>query len=354
MTNFPLEPDRATWEAMGREAVAFVADFVEGLAAAPGANLAGADALVADLLAPPPDEPVPFDALLATFGRAAASAVETAGPGYLAYIPGGGLAVSALGEMLARAVNRYTGIAAFAPALAAMEEGVLRWLCREFGLPPSAAGFATTGGSLATLTALVAAREDRLGAAIADGVVYVTAQTHHCVAKAAHVAGIPRSNIRVVPTDGDLRMDVAAAAAAIAADRAAGLRPFFLVGTAGTTNAGKIDPLADLADLARREELWFHVDGAYGGCFQLTERGRVKLGGIEAADSIVIDPHKGLFLPYGTGVALVRDGRTLRAAFAAGADYLQDIDDDRRLPDYASLGPELTREFRGLRLWLPL
>src|SRR5690242_20503784 len=198
MTNYPLEPDRATWEAMGRDAVAFVADFVEGLHTAPGADLTGADALVANLLAPPPDEPVPFDALLETFGRAAACAVETAGPGYLAYIPGGGLAISALGEMLARSVNRYTGIAAFAPALVAMEESVVRWLCREFGLPKSAAGVVTTGGSLATLTALVAAPEDRLGSAIADGVVYVTAQTYHCVAKAAHIAGIPRANIRIV------------------------------------------------------------------------------------------------------------------------------------------------------------
>jgi aromatic-L-amino-acid decarboxylase len=149
-------------------------------------------------------------------------------------------------------------------------------------------------------------------------------------------------------------MNVAAAARQIVADRRAGLRPFLLVGTAGTTDTGAIDPLTELAELARKEELWFHVDGAYGGCFQLTARGRARLAGIEAADTVVLDPHKGLFLPYGTGVLLARNAATLRAAYADDAHYLQDLDDDRALPDYADLGPELTRDFRGLRLWLPL
>lgn len=354
MTRYPLEPDRAGWEAMGRAAVGFVADFVDGLPAAPAADLDGAAALVAALLGAPPDGPGDFAALLETFGQAARAAVETAGPRYFAYIPGGGLVASALAELLARAVNRYTGISAFAPALVAMEEGVLRWLGGEFGLPPTAGGLVTTGGSLATLAAVVAARHDRLGEAFLDGALYVTAQTHHCVAKAARVAGFPAAAVRVVPTTADLRMDVAAAARLIAADHAAGRRPFLLVGTAGTTNTGAVDPLPDLADLARREGLWFHVDGAYGGCFQLTARGRARLAGIEAADSIVLDPHKGLFLPYGTGVLLVRDAARLRAAHTADGHYLQDIGGDRPLPDSADLGAELTRDYRGLRLWLPL
>jgi aromatic-L-amino-acid decarboxylase len=141
----------------------------------------------------------------------------------------------------------------------------------------------------------------------------------------------------------------------VAADRAAGRRPFLLVATAGTTSTGTVDPLPELARVARDHGLWFHVDAAYGGFFQLTERGRRRLAGIEQADSLVLDPHKGLFLPYGTGVVLVRDTAWLHDAFAADGVYLQDAATGAaQLPDYADRGPELTRDFRGLRLWLPL
>jgi aromatic-L-amino-acid/L-tryptophan decarboxylase len=207
-----------------------------------------------------------------------------------------------------------------------MEHGVLSWLCRQFGLPATAGGLITTGGSLATLAAVVAARHDRLGEDFTGGTLYVTAHTHHCVAKAARVAGLPAAAVRVVPTTGDLRMDTAAAAAMIEADRAAGRRPFLLVATAGSTDTGTVDPLPGLSELAARERLWFHVDAAYGGFFQLTTRGRAALTGIGAADSVVLDPHKGMFLAYGTGVLLVADTAPLREAHSGQAHYLQDID----------------------------
>jgi aromatic-L-amino-acid decarboxylase len=345
--------------AMAAAAAELVADFVDGLPGAPATNVAGAgtDALVEELLAPPAEGPGEFGELVARFGAAAARAVETAGPSYLAYVGGGGLYTSALAELMARGVNRFTGLAAFAPALVAMEESTLRWLGRAFGLPPSSGGLLTTGGSLATLTAVVAARHDRLdrpGHDLRRGTVYVGAHTHQSLAKAARIAGLRPDRIRLVPTTADLRLDPVAAGEMIAADRAAGDEPFLLVGTAGTTNTGTVDPLGELADLARDQGLWFHVDGAYGGFFQLTERGRTRLAGIERADSLVLDPHKGLFLPHGTGVVLVREAATLRRAFASGGDYLQDVADGDALPDYADMGPELTRDFRGLRLWLPL
>ncbi|MFD4676163.1 pyridoxal phosphate-dependent decarboxylase family protein [Lentzea sp. NPDC058450] len=193
-----------------------------------------------------------------------------------------------------------------------------------------------------------------LGAHDPNGTIYVTAHTHHCVAKAAHITGFPAERIRVVPTGTDLRMDVAQARTMITEDRAHGLRPFLIVGTAGATSTGVVDPLDDIATLAEEESLWFHADGAYGGAFQLTDRGRTTLNGITRADSIAWDPHKSLFLPYGTGVLLVRNEARLRAAHVADGDYLQDLDHGTGLPDYADLGPELTREFRGLRVWLPL
>lgn len=348
-----LEPDRQTIEAMGREVVSRIADHVDGLAKAPASRFGGADDSVARMLRPPIEEPGTFDGLLDAFQSAASYGVDTAGPGYLAYFPAGGLVSSAFAEAIAHIYNRYTAVAHFAPALVAMEHGVLRWLADLFGLPASAGGLVTTGGSTATLAAVVAARQDRLGEDLADARLYVTEQTHFCVAKAARLAGLPSSAVRIVPTR-RLRMDPAAAAQMIADDRAMGLRPFLLVGTAGTTSTGTVDPLPELGELAEREGLWFHVDAAYSGGLRLTARGHERLAGIEGADSIVVDPHKSLFLQYGTGVLLVREPSTLLAAHADSGDYLQDLETVGGLPDFGYYGPELTREFRGLRLWLPL
>jgi len=372
MTTYPLEPGPEQMQELGQAALDWVTRFVEGLARAPsdGRNTATPStgtqspdpALREALLAEPREDPSEFGVLLALFGAAAAQAIETAGPAYLGYVPGGGLYVSALAEFLARSANRFTGLAATAPELAAMEHGVLRWLCRTFRLPETAGGLITTGGSMATLSAIVAARQDRLGEDFSAGTLYLSARTHHSAAKAARVAGLPAAAVRVVPTTVDLRMDAAAASQMIAADRQAGRRPFLLVANAGSTDTGTIDPLGDLGRLAAREGLWFHVDGAYGGFFQLTRRGRAALSGVAAADSIVLDPHKGLFLPYGTGVLLVRDTAALRAAHdgdgdgdgGGGGSYLQDLSGDHELPDFSALGPELSRDFRGLRVWLPL
>ncbi|MGH9464572.1 MAG: pyridoxal phosphate-dependent decarboxylase family protein, partial [Thermoanaerobaculia bacterium] len=176
---------------------------------------------------------------------------------------------------------------------------------------------------------------------------------HHCLPKAARLAGFPRGAIRLLPSDEDFRLPVATLAAAIAEDRRAGRRPFLVVASAGTVNTGAVDPLPELADLAQREGLWLHVDGAYGGCFALTARGRLRLAGIERADSVVLDPHKGLFLPYGTGALLVRDGAALRRTHAHDADYLPRLQEGLERVDFCEISPELSRPFRGLRVWLP-
>ncbi|MFG2795085.1 pyridoxal phosphate-dependent decarboxylase family protein, partial [Streptomyces sp. NPDC048419] len=189
---------------------------------------------------------------------------------------------------------------------------------------------------------------------LASGTVYTTAFAHHSVAKAARLAGIRAAHIRTVPCTGELKIDIEAAAAMISADRRNGLRPFLIVGTAGTTDTGTIDPLVEMADLAQRERMWMHVDAAYGGFFRLTERGRDRLAGTERADSITLDPHKTLFLPFGTGALVVRDSSKLYAAHEGTGDYLQDTELTDGLPDFAHMGPELSREVRGLRAWLPL
>lgn len=345
-----LEPDRATRALWAKGVLDYLDDFVDGLPDAPASR----DATAPAPTEPPAAGPRTLPELLTRIDGAVGAAVETAGPGYLAYFPAGGLYSSALGELLAQTVNRFTGVASTAPGLVGLEQGVLRWLCTEFGLPPGSGGLITSGASLATLAAVHAARTARLSWTDPRAAIYVTEQTHHCVAKAARIAGFGADQVRTVPVDAELRMDVDAARDTIRRDRDRGWRPFLVVGTAGSTSTGTVDPLADVAALAREHDLWLHVDGAYGGGFQLTAYGRSLLAGIERADSITFDPHKSLFLPYGTGVLLVRDRETLRAAHGAGADYLQDLDHDPDLPDFADLGPELTRDSRGLRLWLPL
>ncbi|MFB6672117.1 pyridoxal phosphate-dependent decarboxylase family protein [Streptomyces sp. NPDC056390] len=357
MHPFPLEPDRAAMTAMGRLVLDRVVDRTDQLAARPATSPLAPQAeaeLVDSFLAPPPARGADLKALLARLDEAADCALETAGPGHLAYIPGSGLYTAALAEFYNRAVNRYGGLASVAPAFAALEESVIRWMARDVcGLPKGSGGLLTSGGSMATFSATVAARHDRLGEDLTGGTVYTTAFAHHSVAKAARLAGIRAAHIRTVPHTPDLRMDAQAAAAMIRADRDAGLRPFLLVATAGTTDTGTVDPLPQLADLACREDVWFHIDAAYGGFFRLTARGADRLAGIELADSVTLDPHKTLFMPFGTGALVVRDLAALHAAHDGTGSYLQDMGAGS-VPDSGHLGPELTHEIRGLRAWLPL
>ena len=321
----------------------------------PSADVDGGAALARSLAEPMPETGTPADELLdLLFERVIPKSFNTAGPGYLAYIPGGGLPHSAVADLISAATNRYVGVFAAAPGLAQIEANVCRWLCDLAGLPPSARGILTTGGSLATFSALVAARRDRLPEDFLSGRIYASDQAHHAVRKAALLAGFPESAVREVESDDLFRMRLDALERAIGEDRAAGRTPFLVVANAGTTNTGAVDDLGALADLAARERLWLHVDAAYGGFFLMTREGARRLAGIERADSIVLDPHKGLFLPYGTGALLVRDGGALRRAHAVSGDYMPEMQEDPGFADFNLLSPELSRGFRGLRVWLPL
>jgi aromatic-L-amino-acid decarboxylase len=207
---------------------------------------------------------------------------------------------------------------------------------------------------MANFTGVVTARTARLGDDFGEGVVYVTPHTHHSVAKAGRLAGIRNDQIVEVSVDGDLRMDPDSLRRQIEADRRSGRRPFLVVGSAGTTDTGTVDDLTSLADVADEAGLWFHVDGAYGAFFQLTDRGRRVLEGIDRADSIALDPHKGLSIPFGVGALLVRNEADLVDAHLGRGAYLRAEDHYQGVRDIASLGPELSRPFRGLAVWLPL
>jgi len=351
---YPFDPSPEQMREMGEAALSYVIDFIGSLDEAPASNVDGAWDLAHRLRATPPEVGGAFGDVLAEVREAVAQAYDTTGPGYLPYIPGGGLFAAALGDFLALSVNRYVGLAAPSPAVVQIEENVCRWLCSLFGWDDGSQGVLTSGGSMANFSAMVAARHARLGEDFADGAYYVSEQAHASVTKAATLAGFTKRNVRLVPADDELRMDPEALRRMVEQDLADGHRPFLVGPSAGTTNTGAIDPLEAIADVAEEHGLWMHVDGAYGGFFVLTERGRERFRGIERADSITLDPHKGMFLPYGTGAIVVRDGENLRQAHYEGAAYLQDLATAGELPNYSEHSAELSREWRGLRVWLPL
>jgi aromatic-L-amino-acid decarboxylase len=301
-----------------------------------------------------PESGTSFAAILdLLFDRLVEKTFNTASPGYLAYIPGGGIFHSAVADLIANSINRYVGVWMAAPALAQLEANVLRWFADMIGYPREAKGLLTTGGSMANFTALVTARRNRLPENFLSGTLYASDQVHHSVIKAALMAGFPAHNVREVAVDAGFRIRLDALRERIDEDRRKGLTPFLLVASAGTTNTGAVDDLESLADIARDEKLWLHVDAAYGGFFALTERGRRTMRGLDRADSVTLDPHKALFLPYGNGSLLVRDGEELRRAHTVHADYMPPMQQDPDLVDFCLYSPELSRDFRGLRVWLP-
>jgi glutamate/tyrosine decarboxylase-like PLP-dependent enzyme len=313
------------------------------------------------LTSPIEELPMGMDDLLAFFRHEVdTTGILPASGGQMGYIPGGGLYPSALGDYLADISNRYSGVAFAGPGAARMEMALVEWMCRLVGYPESAAGDLTSGGSTATLSALVAAR-DACGIdfrAIPRSCVYLTAQAHHCIGSALHVAGLRDSRRRIVPMDHLYRMDTAALGSMIKEDREQGFSPWLVVASSGTTHTGAVDPISEIAAIAEKNGIWFHLDAAYGGFFLLCEEGRERMEGIEQADSIVMDPHKGLGLPYGTGAVLVRKGYLLARSNAYYADYMQDAKpadpDEESKTSPADYSLELTRPFRGPRMWFPL
>jgi glutamate/tyrosine decarboxylase-like PLP-dependent enzyme len=348
----PLEPNSAARRKLGSRALEHALAFLDRVEEAP--SLRPADEVFTECLHPEfteegRDPASVFDYLGTCIEQ---PGIATTSPRFMGYIPGGGLFHSALGDMLAAASNKYSGFASAAPGAVRIENACSAWLASVIGYPEDAAGTLTSGGSVANLTAIVAAREARDPGG--GGAVYLTRFAHHCIDKALYIAGRGRSPRRLIATDENHRMSVEALEQALEEDRRNGIRPWLVVASAGTVDTGAIDPLPEVAELCRRYGAWFHIDGAYGGLFTLCEEGRALLRGIERADSIALDPHKTLFLPYGTGAALLRDGQHLLDAFSASAEYIRPFGETDVGPSPSDLSPELTRHFRALRLWLPL
>lgn len=281
------------------------------------------------------------------------NALPTAHPGFMAYIPGGGLFHAGLAELIAKVSNRYVGIDATAPFLSQIEQDVLQWFCEMVGYSKTAGGTLTSGGSIANLTAVICARTLVLGDDFHKGTVYASGFVHHSMWKAFHAAGIGKSQIRNIPIDKEFKLDIKKLELALEKDKKNGLTPLMVVATAGSTNTGTVDPLLEIAKLSKKFGAWYHIDAAYGGFFTMTDRGKRMLRGIELADSITLDPHKGLFLPYGTGAFIVKDREKLKSVFSHDAEYIPTKAATQTLWDFSEMSLELTRPFRGLGVWLP-
>jgi glutamate/tyrosine decarboxylase-like PLP-dependent enzyme len=361
----PLDPPAEQIRAMGAAAVDWVATHLEGVPHRPITSTASSAELSGRLAEPLPVEGRGFDELLATFRDVVAPGSRHNGhPRFFGYVSSPGSAVASIADFLASALNANLPAWRSAPAPTEVERLTIDWIRQALGCDPATGGLFTSGGSMATLTALAAARHRRCGEPVdAHGMVahpapmriYASTQAHHSVHKAAALLGVGRANVRPVAVDDRLRMDVDDLVRQLERDRRAGAEPFCVVATAGTVVTGAVDPLAEIAAVAAEHGLWLHVDACYGGFARLAPSARPLFDGLAAADSIALDPHKWLYLPTGCGCLLYRDPDAVRGAFSFDDDYVRVT---QRAPDEAyafwDYGLELSRPFRALQVWMTL
>jgi glutamate/tyrosine decarboxylase-like PLP-dependent enzyme len=351
-----LEPNRELRDRINEAVLDYSNDFLDRLSELP-TYCRTDDQGIGLYDSPFTEEPIDIDSALKIFRHNVnRPGINPASGGFLAYIPGGGIFASAPGDYLTDVTNRFAGVFFSSPGAVRMENMLLDWMADMVGYPETTAGNLTSGGSIANLTGVVTAREAyQLKARdYESAVVYVTQQVHHCVDKALRIAGLRECVKRYVPLDDHYRMRPDALEKMIKLDKREGLIPWLVVASAGTTDTGVVDPLVSIGDIADAQNLWYHIDGAYGAFFALCNEGQKILNGMDRSHSIVMDPHKGLFLPYGTGAVLVKEGQKLFDAHYFTASYMQDAMASRDELSPADLSPELTKHFRGPRLWLPL
>jgi len=303
-------------------------------------------------------EPLPegagdFDRVFEEYTRKVApNAIQLDHPSFFAFIPSAPNYISMLADALVAGTNVFAGTWLESSGPSQVELVVMDWFKGMLGLPAEAAGLLVSGGSVANLTALAVARRVILDDRLEKAVVYLSDQTHTSVDRALRVLAIPAAQLRRIPADEHYRMDASRLRAQLRQDREAGFRPMAIVANAGTTNTGAVDPLAEIAGIAREHSVWFHVDAAYGGFAALTARGRSLLAGIEQADSVVLDPHKWFYCPFEAGCVIVRQGRAMRETFRILPEYMIDVAREEREVNFCDYGLQLTRSFRALKVWM--
>ena len=364
MSEAGIDLTPAEREQLGRAALAWALQYFTEQTQLPIYPSVSARELTARLSHPLPNDPQDPAAVIADFDAVATFGRHNGHPRMFGYVQSPGVAVAALADLLASTLNANLTAWRSAPGPAEIEHLAIEWVRALLGLPLEGAGVFVSGGSMANLSALLVARRAkapvdvaRLGARALPRAMrlYVSAETHHSVARAATLIGIGSDHVRVVPVDAAFRMRLDALETMIEEDVHAGHQPFAVVGSAGTVGTGAIDPLAGLAAIARRHALWFHVDASYGGFAALAPAVQSKLAAFAAADSIALDPHKWLYLPLDCGCLLVRDAGVLRATFAHDAEYTRVID-SAPAESFAfwDWTPELSRRFRALKVWMTL
>ena len=312
-----------------------------------------------------PNEPMEFEELLAEFKDIILEASRhNAHPRMFGYVQSPGSALAAFADLLASTLNANLTAWRSAPVAVEIERLTIDWIRQLIGYPAGAAGLFVSGGSMANLAALVTARNATAGGDVAAGgmqgnqpqmCVYVSQETHHSIEKAAGLLGIGRDNVRKIDVDQQRKIRIDHLIENITNDLAAGLKPFCVVGNAGTVMTGAVDPLTDISEVARKFGLWMHVDAAYGGFATLADSVRPLFAGMELADSVALDPHKWLYLPIDCGCVLYKNPAAARSAFSHDAEYTRVIGREAEEAfAFWDYGPELSRRFRALKVWMLL
>ena len=353
--NEKFQLSRDEMRRMGYHVIDTLVDYFDTQATVRATNMMDEDAIKAISSEALPQDGLPWSEVLEQFDRQVISTLSHVDhPRNFAFIPLAGNFVGAMADTLASGYNVFNAAYKMGESASEIERVTVDWLRQIFGMPEEAGGIFVSGGSVANLSALAVARQVQLAGDMRGAVAYCSDQMHFVVSRAMRLLGFAPNQLRMIASDEDFRVSLTDLERAIAADKAAGNRPFCIVATAGTTNTGAVDPLAELADLCQQEDLWLHVDGAYGAAACVTERGKKTLAGMERAHSLAMDAHKWLFQPIECGCVLVREARWLSQTFKESPDLLKDAEQVGEELNFMYMGIQLTRHFRALKLWMSL
>ncbi len=352
-TELTLTSSEMKW--LGQEIISLVIDHFDKLHGKEVLNIAAVDELRDVLLTDMPSEGRELSDVVSQIQTILLGNLSHGDhPKFFAFVPGPSNFVGAMADALVAGFNVCASNWLEASSFAEIERITIEWLARMMGYSNSAGGHFVSGGSMANLTAIAVAREIKLGNPDPEAIVYYSDQTHISVERGLKVLGFSREQMRRISTDDSFRIDSNDLIEKITADRKENLRPFCLIANVGTTNTGAVDPIAELFEICSVNDMWLHLDAAYGGAAVLTQNGKSLLGDLSLADSITIDPHKWLFQPIECGCLLVKDRSWLRAAFDTSPEYLSDVDEGIGEINYYQEGIQLTRQSRALKLWMSL
>lgn len=354
--NPKLELSKKTMTEYGYKVVDTIVDHFENQSKKSPVFNATREEMDAEFLENAPEEGKdPFEVLDFVINKVLTETDILSHPKAYSFVPGPSNYISAMADTLATGYNIFSGGWASGPAAAELEIVTINWLLKMFGLPAKkGGGIFTSGGSMANLTALVTARRIKCGDDFSKAVIYMSDQAHSSNIKAIRTIGFRKDQVRIIPTDIEFKFSINKLKNAIAKDKLAGLQPLCLIASAGTTNTGTVDPLDELASIAKKEKLWFHVDAAYGGAAILSQHGKKYLKGIRKADSVTVDPHKWFFQPYEMGCLLVRNYKWLSQTFTEKPEYLKDIEGNDSEINFYDHGIQLTRRFRALKFYMSI